>query len=486
MNKKTLIYNIFLLISSGFLVKALGLFNKIFLTRILGQEGISLYILAYPTIMLFTNLSSFGLKESISKLVSDQLILDKPLKSIIIKSIKISIFIILALSIILLISSPVIAKSLGEESLKILFLTSIPLIVFVSLGGILKGYLSGIKRLDIIAKSQLYEQIIRIIFSLALGLYFIRFSILHAVFFTLISLSIGEGFSFFYLVYEISKITKFNKPYIKNDNDYKRILNISFPIFSSRIISSISLFLEPLIYSLALKKIGLSSKIINESFGIFNGYALSLLTLLTFVSMAIFQGIFPNLTDSIFKKDYQKSNEIINLTLGINFFFSSFLMIIIYFYSKELLIILFDNSSGYLMSKNISVLFVLYYLLITLNGILVISKNTFSLVKISIMSSIIRLLLIYILSINPDINIFGLGYALLISLIFNFILSYEEIKKNLNFKLDYKLFISLGMLYFLGFLTVGFLNSNLYLSIFLLGLLYLLFLLKSYHKYYAK
>ena len=102
------------------------------------------------------------------------------------------------------------------------------------------------------------------------------------------------------------------------------------------------------------------------------------------------------------------------------------------------------------------------------------------------MSSIILLLLIYILSINPDINIFGLGYALLISLIFNFILSYEEIKKNLNFILDYKLFISLGMLYFLGFLMVGFLNSNLYLSIFLLGILYLLFLLKNYHKYYAK
>ena len=38
------------------IVKALGLINKIVITRLLGTEGMSIYIIAFPTIILFINL----------------------------------------------------------------------------------------------------------------------------------------------------------------------------------------------------------------------------------------------------------------------------------------------------------------------------------------------------------------------------------------------------------------------------------------------
>ena len=69
----TFFLNTFFIILSGFIVKGLGLVNKIVITRLLGTEGMSIYILAFPTIILFINLSGFSLNITTSKLISESL-----------------------------------------------------------------------------------------------------------------------------------------------------------------------------------------------------------------------------------------------------------------------------------------------------------------------------------------------------------------------------------------------------------------------------
>ena len=62
-----------IILLSGLIVKALGLINKIVITRLLGTEGMSIYILAFPTIILFINLAGFSLNITTSKLIAESI-----------------------------------------------------------------------------------------------------------------------------------------------------------------------------------------------------------------------------------------------------------------------------------------------------------------------------------------------------------------------------------------------------------------------------
>ena len=70
MNKNIFIKSTLILVLGGFLTKILGMIIKVFTTRIVGTEGIGLYMLITPTFNLFITLSQLGFNISISKLVS--------------------------------------------------------------------------------------------------------------------------------------------------------------------------------------------------------------------------------------------------------------------------------------------------------------------------------------------------------------------------------------------------------------------------------
>ena len=71
MNKDSFIKSTIILIIGGFITKILGMVIKIINTRLIGLEGIALYMLVFPTLSLFTSLAQFSLPVSISKLVSE-------------------------------------------------------------------------------------------------------------------------------------------------------------------------------------------------------------------------------------------------------------------------------------------------------------------------------------------------------------------------------------------------------------------------------
>ena len=69
--ESTFITSTLILILGGAITKILGMVIKIFTTRIVGTEGIGLYMLIMPTFNLFITLAQLGLPTSISKLVSE-------------------------------------------------------------------------------------------------------------------------------------------------------------------------------------------------------------------------------------------------------------------------------------------------------------------------------------------------------------------------------------------------------------------------------
>ena len=70
--KNKFIISTIILIIGGLITKVLGMVIKIFLTRTIGTDGISLYMLVLPTFNLFITLCNLGVPTAITKLVSEK------------------------------------------------------------------------------------------------------------------------------------------------------------------------------------------------------------------------------------------------------------------------------------------------------------------------------------------------------------------------------------------------------------------------------
>lgn len=103
----------------------------------------------------------------------------------------------------------------------------------------------------------------------------------------------------------------------------KNIFHISIPTTGSRLIGNIGHFLEPIIVTTILIKVGYSNSYIVKEYGIINGYVMPLLLLPSFFTAAISQALLPivsnNYTKNNFKYTKNKIKQacLISLLIGI-------------------------------------------------------------------------------------------------------------------------------------------------------------------------
>ena len=187
------IFNTFLIVISGFIVKILGLTNKIFITRLLGTEGMTLYVLAFPTIILFISLASFSLNVTTSKLIAEGLITKKySPKKILKASINLALktaFVIETL--FLLIISFLVNNLLKTPNLFYPLLMTAFLIPIVGITDTLRGVFSGYQKMKTVALVNIIEQVSRMLFSILGIIILSKYGIIIAVSSTILALLIG-------------------------------------------------------------------------------------------------------------------------------------------------------------------------------------------------------------------------------------------------------------------------------------------------------
>ena len=69
--KEKFIKSTIILLIGGFLTKLLGMIIKIIMSRMIGTEGLGLYMMILPTFSLFIGISQFGMPIALSKLIAE-------------------------------------------------------------------------------------------------------------------------------------------------------------------------------------------------------------------------------------------------------------------------------------------------------------------------------------------------------------------------------------------------------------------------------
>lgn len=414
-----------ILLFGGFAGKLIGFILKIIVTRNLGAEAMGLMSLLSPTTSLLSTIAVFSYPTSLSKLISDK---SYRTKELFISIIPISLIINLIIILFITINSKFISEILFKESRLYLPIICISLTMpFITISSIIKGYFWGKQNMFPYMLSNFIEQISRITIIL-LFLNKINNNIYKICFIILINI-IGEIISQLVMIYFIPKTKKEN---IKiNKLAIIDTMKICISTTSSKLIGTFAHFLEPILLTNLLLLSGYTKDYIIYEYGVINAYSLSLLLMPQFFTQNMSTSLIPELSKHYSNKNYDMCKKRIKQVLLISSFIGASSTIIITLFPKFFLTLLFKTTEGIDYIRLLSPFMILFYIQYPLaNALQALGQNKTAF-KISIISSILKLLSITILS------FFKLGmYTLILSIMINLVITtylyYIEINKTLN------------------------------------------------------
>lgn len=297
----------------GLLTKILGMFIRIVMTRFIGIEGMSLYMLVAPTFSLFMTLSQLSFPTSISKLVSENRHNNLRLVANTIPlSLVLNIFLMI---VIFIIAKPVAIYLLNDERCILPILAIALVLPFDSLSNLLRGYFFGKERMIPHVISHIFEQIVRLSLIVVVTPTLLKINLIYAVSFLVLVNLVSEALSIFILFLFLPKNVAIKKEDFKpNKKNLKEVLSISLPTTGSRLIGNIGMFLEPILLTTSLLMVGMDKTVIQSEYAVITGYVLPIILLPGFFTGAISSAILPELTRSYVEKN--KTNFKRKLILG--------------------------------------------------------------------------------------------------------------------------------------------------------------------------
>lgn len=423
--KKKFIQSTFILLIGGFITKFLGMFIKIIMTRQLGLEGISLYMLILPTFSLFMSLGQAGIPLSLSRMVASKKTSTSNLFG---TTFFFLIIYNLLLVLFIIILSPTISTHLLHNTHATLPLIAVGCVIpFTTISSFCRSYYIGRERMFPTVFSNVIENMIRLLFMIFGLSFFSKSSYVTLVFITILFNIVSEGFSTFILLCFLPKRIHFNEFHIEK-SILKDVLSLSIPNISGNIIGNITYFLEPILYTTTLLFLGSSKTTIMHQYGILTGYVFPLFFLPTFFTYAFVQSIFSYQTREVELHHIKQVKKVFNLELFCYFLFSIFMGVVFFFFGKQILLLLYHTTLGYSYLKILSFFSFFYYSQSIFSYLFLAMGKTKEIFYSSCFSSIIRILSLTIF-LFLNMGIFSILFSFIMNIILLFLFQYIRIQK---------------------------------------------------------
>lgn len=406
--KKNLLYSTIYLILLSTIAKILSFSVRIYLARQLPIEAMSTYSLAVPSLIFLIALAQMGIPSALSKVIAES----KNQLNGILAAFILSIVNNLVLIILFMLIIPLLASNLYHDSEMTRILRSmIYMIPMVTLSGLCKAILQGNQYHLTACASQIFEEIFRILYLV------IRFSypvenFMEYASIAMFSVFVGEiGSTLYMLIYLfIKKHPIKRRQHDLRINHFHEILSLSIPMTSARLIGSLTYFLEPIFF------LSFSNHfLLEESYGIFNGYVLPLLTMPSFISITLSSVLLPTFVYHKKHNHLDHAMHIFYLMSFICIFISTCWTMITFFFPSQILEIFYKTSVGGDMLKVTALPFILYSLQPVFSSILHALNQSKKALIDTIIGCILRLLLILLFT--SKLNEYALILSITISMI---------------------------------------------------------------------
>lgn len=366
MNKTNFIQGAFIATFGIVFTKILGILYVIPFHAIIGEQGGALYGYAYTIYLVFTALSSAGIPLAISKLISEYQTLGYyNAKQRAFKMGKqIALILGLICFVILFFFAPQLAHAIlgdltgGNTIEQVTFVIRVisTAILVVPILSIYRGYLEGHKFITPTALSQIYEQIVRVIFIVAgsfIALKVLHLSLTTAVGVAVFGASIGAFAAYVYLLDKTlrnkkklnEKVLDKNEPRITDKEIFRKICWYALPFIMIDIFKSLYSFVDTFTLVKTLgEQIRYSTADAETVMGIISTWGSKFNMIIISISTGVIISLIPNLTSSLVLDDKKDIHRKINQTFQILLFLTIPMTVGLSFLAEPVWMVFYGSS----------------------------------------------------------------------------------------------------------------------------------------------
>lgn len=486
----------FILLIAGFITRVLGFIYRIVLARSIGEEGVGLYMMAYPTFILVVTITQIGLPVAISKNVAEAEARRDyaEIKKILVVSLATTLTLSIIITPALMLLAPILSKTLFTDH-RIFYplIAIIPAVPIIAVSSVLRGYFQGRQNMRPSAFSQILEQVVRITLIAVMTKAFLPYGVQYAAAAAMAASVIGELISLIYLMtaFKLKKRFRLRKNFFqfvhKGKKTFTDLMGIALPTMGSRMIGSVAWFFEPIVVAHSLSIAGVLAVDATRQYGALTGYAMPLLMLPSFITFSLATSLVPAISEANSRNNHKLIQYRLQQTLRWTFLTGGLAVIVLYVLADPLMQLMYGSTKGAYFIRIMAPFCLFYYYQGPLQAVLQALNLARAAMINSLIGAIVKTAVIFLLASQASFGITGVALAIVVGFVLVTILHFATVLKRIAFPFyirDYfigflAMVISalLGFWLFKNFLPTEVLIVRVLISITGMGISYLLMLL---------
>jgi stage V sporulation protein B len=484
-----------ILILAGLITRVLGFVNRIVIARLIGDEGVGLFMMAVPTMFLIITATQLGLPVAISKLVAEAEALNdkRKIKKILIVSLSVTSLLSVVFTILLVALAPMIAQTFFTDERTYYPLIAItPVIPIIAVSSIIRGYFHGRQQMKPAAYSQVIEQIVRILLVAVCTKAFLPYGIEYAAAGAMLSAVFGELASLVYMLFmfKLKKHVKVRRHFFKSLKSGKvtfyELMSIALPTTGSRMIGSVSWFLEPIVVAQSLAIAGVTTITATKQYGELTGFALPLLMLPSFITISLSTSLVPAISEAMAQQHFRQIQHRLHQALRLSFVTGGLAVVVLYIFAEPVMQLMYGSAKAAVFVQVMAPFFIFYYFQGPLQAVLQALNLAQAAMINSFIGAAVKIALIFMLATRPGFGIMGAALAIVIGIMLVTLLHLSTVTKAISYKIHIGDYIkgaivmvltgSIAHFLYMPFLENGNLAVNTLAAISLTSIIYLIFL----------
>jgi stage V sporulation protein B len=463
-----------ILLLAGFVTRILGFINRIVIARFIGEEGVGLFMMAFPTLILVVTITQIGLPVAISKNVAEAEARGdfKKIKNILVVSLATTIALSLIFTPALILLAPYLSQTLfTDERIYYPLIAIAPIVPVIAVSSVLRGYFQGRQNMKPSAYSQVLEQGVRIVLIAVLTKAFLPYGIEYAAAGAMLASVAGELISLIYLIttFKLKKRFPLRKNFFKQihsgKSTFKELMEISVPTLGSRMIGSVAWFFEPIVVAHSLAIAGVATSLATKQYGSLTGYAMPLLLLPSFVTHSLSTSLVPAISEANSNNDGKLIEYRLQQALRFAFVTGGLAVVVLYILADPLMELMYGSTNGAYFIRLMAPFFLFYFY----QGPLQASLQALNLARAAMINSlignIVKTAVIFLLATQPAFGIKGVAIGIIVGFVLVTMLHFATVLKKISFTFYFreylKTFLVMGASAWVGYWVIHHLSPTL-------------------------
>jgi stage V sporulation protein B len=431
-----------ILLLAGFVTRILGFINRIVIARFIGEEGVGLFMMAFPTFILVVTITQIGLPVAISKNVAEAEAKGdfKKIKKILVVSLATTISLSLIFTPALILLAPYLAQTIfTDERIYYPLIAIAPIVPVIAVSSVLRGYFQGRQQMRPSAISQVIEQVVRILLIALLTKAFLPYGIEYAAAGAMLASVMGELVSLVYLLttFKLKKRFRVRKNFFKQihagKSTFKELMDIALPTTGSRMIGSVAWFFEPIVVAHSLAIAGVAATMATKQYGALTGFAMPLLLLPSFVTYSLSTSLVPAISEANSNNDGRLIEYRLQQALRFAFVTGGLAVVVLYVLADPLMELMYGSSNGAYFIRLMAPFFLFYYYQGPLQAALQALNLARSAMINSLIGNIVKTAVIFLLATQPSFGIKGVAIGIIVGFVLVTMLHFATVLKKISF-----------------------------------------------------